>query len=150
MQASKDQGETWSAPLLLSDPSKDARFPWIAAGAPGRVAVVWYQNVNGVPGELLPDEWHVMLYESITADQDAPEGVTVQLTSEPNHLGSVCTSGTFCLAADRSMLDFFEVAIDLQGQPVVAFASSDLGTGIGLAVRRTEVHFVTVTGTSLL
>src|SRR5581483_2607110 len=47
LQVSHDHGATWSAPLLLSDGSKDARFPWIAAGAAGAVAVVWYEDTVG-------------------------------------------------------------------------------------------------------
>lgn len=147
LQVSQDLGETWSAPQLISDPSKAARFPWIAAGSPGRLAVVWYENVRGVPAELLPDEWNVKLYESIDG---GATGVVATLTKTPNHLGSLCTSGTGCLAADRSLLDFFEVAIALDGQPIVAYASSTLGTGFGVAVKPTEIYFVTVTGTSLL
>src|SRR5581483_3320319 len=159
LQTSHDLGATWTKPLLLSDAAKDARFPWIAAGAPGRIAVVWYENVRGTPGEMVPDEWNVKLYESLDAGGcdpsqagacGAPKGVVATLTKTPNHVGSLCTSGTGCLAADRSMLDFFEVAIGLDGQPVVAFAQSTLGTGLGVAVKPTEIRFVTVEGTSLL
>jgi hypothetical protein len=150
LTVSRDQGEHWSAPRLLSDPSKDARFPWIAAGAPGRVAAVWYENVHGVPGEELPDQWNVRLWESVTADHAQPASVTVTLTSTPNHLGSLCTAGTGCAAADRSLLDFFELAIAPSGQPVVAFGSSTAGTGVGVAAQGTDVYFGTVDGTSLL
>ncbi|MEA3201199.1 MAG: hypothetical protein QOE90_2627 [Thermoplasmata archaeon] len=147
LQASKDLGATWSAPKLVSDPTKDARFPWIAAGAPGRLAVVWYENVRGTPGEAVPDEWNVRMWESIDG---GAKSIVATLTASPNHTGSLCTSGTGCLAADRSLLDFFEVAVGLDGQPVVAFAQSTLGTGLGVAVKPTEIHFVTVAGTSLL
>jgi hypothetical protein len=150
LQTSADRGATWTAPKILSDPTKDARFPWVAAGAPGRIAVVWYENVRGLPGEMLPDEWNVKLYESLGADAGSGKSVVVTLTDKPNHLGSMCTSGAGCLAADRSLLDFFEVAIGTKGQPVVAFATSTVGTGIGIAVKSTEIHFVTVEGTSLL
>ncbi|MES2154824.1 MAG: sialidase family protein [bacterium] len=151
LAVSHDQGKTWSTPQLISDPLKDARFPWVAAGAAGRIAVVWYESVVGVPGEALPDEWNVKLWESVTADQVSPVSATVTLTQTPNHVGSVCTSGTGCLAADRSLLDFFEVAIAPNGQPVVAFASSTLGTGLGIAVQGTDVYFGTLQqGPSLL
>jgi len=134
-------GSNWSQPLLVSDPTKYARMPWMAAGGAGSVAVVWYENVRGLPGEQLPDEWNVKLWESITADAAKPVGITVTLTEEPNHLGALCTSGTGCLVSDRSLLDFFEVAIDHQGLPVVAWAASKLGTGFGFAVEGTDVYF---------
>lgn len=136
-----DRGATWDAPMLLSDPTKDARMPWVAAGSAGRIAVAWYENVHGVPGESLPDEWNVMMWHSITADAAAPAGSTVMLTSEPNHLGALCTSGTGCLVSDRSLLDFFEVAITPDGKPVAAWASSTLGTGLGVAVDGTDIYF---------
>lgn len=141
LQVSTDGGETWSERRLLSDPTKAARMPWAAAGAPGRLAVAWYENVHGVPGEVVPDQWNVMLWESVTADAAEPAAVTVMLTPEPNHVGGLCTAGVTCLALDRSLLDFFEIALDLEGQPVAAWASSKIGTGIGIAVEATMVRF---------
>src|SRR4029077_11889039 len=112
----------------------------------GRVAVTWYESAHRVPGEMLPDQWNVRLWESVTADQAQPPSVTVTLTPTPTHTGSVCTSGTGCAAADRSLLDYFEMAIDPQGQPIVVWASSTLGTGVGIAVQTTSVVFGGVTG----
>jgi hypothetical protein len=146
LAVSHDHGATWSQPLLVSDPRFDARFPWIVAGAPGRVAVTWYESMHQVPGEALPDQWNVRLWESVTADQREPKSAAVTLTPTPNHTGSVCTSGTGCAAADRSLLDYFEMAIGADGQPIVVWASSTLGTGIGVAVQTTSVVFGGVTG----
>lgn len=138
---SMDGGLTWSSPLIVSDPSKDARMPWVAAGAPGRIAVAWYEGANSIPGESLPDQWNVQMWHSISADQHAPQGATVRLTSMPNHLGALCTSGTGCLVSDRSLLDFFEVAITPDGQPVATWASSVAGTGLGVAAQGTDIYF---------
>ncbi|MHB8586524.1 MAG: sialidase family protein [Thermoplasmatota archaeon] len=150
LQVSHDDGQTWSKPKLISDPSKDARFPWIAAGAPGRIAVVWYENVHGTPGELVPDQWNVKLYESLNAAAPDGKGQTITLTSAPNHVGALCTAGATCAVDDRSMLDFFQVAISRAGEPLVAFAESTLGTGVGPAVKSTEIHFATADGPSLV
>lgn len=144
LSVSRDHGGNWTAPRLISDPSKDARFPWVAAGAAGRVAIVWYESVVGVPGEMLPDEWNVRLWESLSADGAQPMSATVILTETPNHVGAVCTSGTGCAAADRSLLDFFEVAISPAGQPLIAYSASVAGTGVGVAVQQTTVHFATL------
>jgi hypothetical protein len=150
LAASHDHGKTWSVPQLISDPQHDARFPWIVAGLPGRVAVTWYESVHRIPGEAVPDQWNVRLWESMTADGSNPKSVTVTLTPTPNHTGSVCTSGTGCAAADRSLLDYFEMAIDPSGQPIVVWASSTLGTGVGVAVQSTSVVFGGIaTGTPL-
>lgn len=127
LTTSKDQGDTWSEPRLLSSPDRAAIMPWVAAGAQGRIAVVWYENTYGMPHDNLPDLWHVQLVEMLDADTDAPQEARVQLTDEPNHVGSICTSGTGCLltAGDRSVLDFMEVAIKPDGNPVVTWASTE-------------------------
>ena len=148
LTVSKDKGDTWSPPKLISDPTKAAVMPWVAAGAAGRIAVTWYENVNGIPSDLLPDLWNVKLYESITADQENPTGVTVQLTSEPNHVGNICTSGTGCVGG-RSLLDFFEVAIDNNGQPVSTWGSSNQVGGVSRQAVPTQIYFGTVMGTPL-
>lgn len=147
MQVSHDAGANWTKPALLSTPGKDARMPWIAAGKPGRVAVAWYENVVGTPGESVPDEWNVHMWESVTADQATPVGQTLSLTATPNHVGSLCTSGTGCVAGgDRSLLDFFEVAIDTAGQPIAVWSASVGGTGVGVAAQGTDIHFGGLTG----
>jgi hypothetical protein len=141
LQVSKDGGSTWSAPRLISTPGKDARMPWVAAGKPGRTAVAWYESTVGTPGETVPDAWNVKMWESVTADMAAPVSKTVTLTSSPNHLGALCTSGGGCAVSDRSLLDYFEVAIDAKGQPIAVWSSSIGGTGVGVAAQGTDIYF---------
>jgi hypothetical protein len=151
LATSVDHGAHWSEPRLVSDPAHGARFPWVVAGLPGRVAITWYESVRRNPGETVPDEWNVKLWESVTADKTAPQSVTVTLTPTPNHVGSLCTSGTGCVAGgDRSLLDYFEMAIAPDGQPIVVWSASVLGTGVGKAVQGTDVIFGGIaTGTPL-
>ncbi|MEA3143396.1 MAG: hypothetical protein QOG31_720, partial [Thermoplasmata archaeon] len=142
LTASGDLGQTWTRPVLISDPAHAAIMPFVVAGASGRAAVAWYENTAGLPNDALPDLWNVKLWESITANQPQPVGVTVQLNGLPNHVGSVCTSGTGCVAGgDRSLLDFFEVALTPAGHPVVAWASSAGGTAVGVAAQGTDIYF---------
>ncbi|HUR64244.1 MAG TPA: sialidase family protein [Candidatus Thermoplasmatota archaeon] len=142
LTASGDLGQTWTRPVLVSDPAHAAIMPFVVAGASGRAAVAWYENTAGLPNDALPDLWNVKLWESITANQPQPVGVTVQLNGLPNHVGSVCTSGTGCIAGgDRSLLDFFEVALTPAGHPVVAWASSAGGTAVGVAAQGTDIYF---------
>lgn len=133
----------WTAPVLISDPNTAAILPFVAAGAEGRIAVVWYENTLGLPNDALPDLWNVRLWESIDADSAAPHSVRVLLNTAPNHIGAVCTYGGACLftASDRSLLDYFEVALDARGQPVVAWVSSAAGTAVGIAAQSVKAHF---------
>lgn len=135
LMTSQDQGQSWSEPRLLSDPAKVALMPWVAAGAEGRIAVTWYENVAGLPADVLPDAWNVFLAESIDALAPGAAFEAVQLNDAPNHIGAVCTSGTGCLAGDRSLLDFFEVAIRPSGQPIAVWTYSVAGTGVGVAAQ---------------
>lgn len=140
LTSSSDLGLHWTQPVLLSNPDHAAVMPFIAAGAKGRAAVTWYESTAGVPSDNLPDAWNVMLWESITADTAAPKGELLQLNDLPNHIGSVCTAGTGCLAGgDRSLLDYFEVALQPNGQPIVTWASSAAGTAIGVAAQDTTI-----------
>lgn len=127
LTVSKDEGDSWSEPRLLSSPSAASIMPFVAAGAPGRIAVVWYENTLGMPHDNLPDVWNVRMMEIIGADTDAPESVVTQLNDAPVHVGSICTSGTGCLltGGDRSLLDFLEVAIGPNGMPVATWASTE-------------------------
>lgn len=150
---STDQGTTWSPPTVLSTPLKAGIMPWVAAGAEGRVAIVWYESVAGAPNDAIPDLWNVELLEGLDMHKAPAERKTarIQLNDQPNHIGSVCTNGVLCVAGgDRSLLDFFEVAIGPNGQPAAVWAVSAAGTGIGVAAQGTDIHVRAVaTGTPL-
>ena len=135
LMVSQDLGQTWGEPRLLSDPDKAALMPWAAAGADGRLAVTWYENTYGLPPDFLPDLWNVKLWQTVDATNPEGSSVTIQLNDQPNHIGAVCTAGTGCLAGDRSLLDFFEVALTADGLPVAVWSYSVAGTGVGLAAQ---------------
>lgn len=150
---SQDHGATWSTPQLVSDPLKVGIMPWIAAGAPGRIVMAWYENTVGIPNDVLPDAWNVVMVEGLHMDRAsaAQDTLRTQMNELPLHVGSVCTNGTLCIAGgDRCLLDFFEVAIGPDGQPGLAWASCHGGTGVGLAAVDTTVYARTVlSGTPL-
>lgn len=139
LMVSEDLGESWSEPRLLSDPSKVALMPWVAAGADGRIAVTWYENIAGLPADFLPDAWNVMLWESIAAKDPSGASAKVQLNDMPNHVGAVCTAGTGCLAGDRSLLDFFEVALKQDGHPIAVWTYTIAGTGVGISAQGADL-----------
>lgn len=145
LRTSTDEGDTWSEPRLLSSPDRAAIMPFVAAGAKGRIAVAWYENTLGAPHDNLPDVWNVKLAELVDADTSEPQMQVVQLNDAPNHIGAICTSGLTCLATagDRSVLDFFEVALRADGHPVVTWAGTDAPlvgqvTGVKIFARGVE------------
>jgi hypothetical protein len=141
LTVSHDGGAQWSEPLLLSDPAHAALLPWIVAGDAGRLVLTWYENTVGNPSDSLPDLWNVKLWESIDADRGTPHSATVQLNTDPSHIGSACTVGGACLftAGDRSLLDYFEIALQPDGLPIVVWAASAAGTAVGVAAQSTQV-----------
>jgi hypothetical protein len=117
-------------------------MPFIAAGASGRIAVVWYENVVGLPDDVLPDEWNVKLYEGLDQLNATGPAKVVQLNGQPNHIGGLCSNGLACAAGgDRCLLDYFEVALTPAGQPIVTWANCSGGTGVGVAAKATEAYF---------
>lgn len=132
LAASKDDGATWSTPLVLSDDANFNVFPWIVAGNAGRVFVTWYEGVPILPDVLHVRDpvlaflvnWHVEVSWSLNADQAAPLFQRVAATGV-THTGPICTSGTGCLPGTRGLLDFFEMTEMLGGNVAIAYAGGD-------------------------
>lgn len=132
--ASTDGGVTWSAPTQVSDVPRSAIFPWIVAGAPGKVNVAYFVMNNVTAPDLgLPiTTWDIEMAQSLNALAPTP---TYQrhVVVKTFHTGSICTSGLACLGPqnlgfgnaptpfDRRMLDFFEMRIDLEGRAYISY-----------------------------
>ncbi|MGQ0535071.1 MAG: sialidase family protein [Methanobacteriota archaeon] len=121
---SRDGGSNWSEPRRLNADGTTAIFPWIAAGEAGRIVVVWYENVRGTSLQEA-GEWWVTAAISVDASANEPEFAAAPVGDRPAHVGPICTSGAACQfsAGDRTLLDFFEVAIHPEGYPVIAYAA---------------------------
>jgi hypothetical protein len=131
MAKSTDSGATWSTPVAVSAPTGSVVMPWIAAGAPGHIAIAYYQvfmqlGDRGPELGLADATWDVALAESFDADSATPSFSHSTIAANV-HRGSICTSGTGCagpktfgyvnapLPFDRQVLDFFEIALDADG-----------------------------------
>ena len=51
--ASSKNGVRWTKPIAVAHPGTTVLWPWIAAGTPGNVSVVWYQYDRPTPN---PDQ----------------------------------------------------------------------------------------------
>lgn len=115
--------------LIVSPPELKANtFATVSAG-PDDVAVAWYGSETpgawSTPG--YKGSWNV--YVARVRDLFGEPTVTVtRLTTEPNHVGDICTGGIGCTgASDRDLLDYFGIDHDIWGGVHVAYAHDGAG-----------------------
>lgn len=121
---------TWAAPTDITPETGDsAVFPWMVAGDPGQVDVVFYKANSGVNSNLSANSvWNVYWGKSNNALTGSRNINHVQISDHPNHVGTICTQGTMCGGSDsRSLLDFFTVDIDHEGAANVTWADDNNG-----------------------
>jgi hypothetical protein len=129
--ASHDGGQNFYGPWRVSSGAGTAVFPWIAAGDAGMVDIAFYQSASVAPplvanpsnpGALtggpnnMPANatWNVMFAQSLNANSREPVFTVSQASDHIIHTGSISNGGTFG-SSDRSLLDFFNVAIGPDG-----------------------------------
>jgi hypothetical protein len=145
---STTHGSTWSQPIdLTGEVGDSAIFPWMVAGDAGQVDIVFYKantglnsnvaavDASGNPSSCTPDGstcfanpsvWNVYFGQSQNALNTGPNFKTVQISSEPNHLGQICTGGLGCsTGGNRNLLDFFTVDVDHLGAANVTWADDN-------------------------
>lgn len=140
--ASHDGGQNFYGPWRVSSGTGTAIFPWIAAGDAGMVDISFYQS-NSIAPPLVADPtnpgaltggpnnmpagatWNVMFAQSLNADSREPVFTVSQASDHVIHTGSISNGGTFG-SSDRSLLDFFQVAIGPDG--LANIFSADNGT----------------------
>jgi len=157
--ASTDHGKTWSKPYTVNPGEAGAQktdgtadlFPWLAAGSDGNLDVVWYhgqggdttgyRNVGNADATKGPvTQWTVAFAQLTNATHADPLGGTAAPTVATKslavtpvmHKGNVCNNGTTCGitdTGDRTLLDFFQVAIDNAGRANIAYANDTAQPG---------------------
>jgi len=143
-------------------------FPWIAAGKGGLLDVVWYHGQGGSalsnkiyrdPGDA-KTAWTVAFAQlgsanNVSGGTAAPKLLTYNQAITPAiHYGDICQNGTFCSlvpvsgaplsTGDRSLLDFFQVAIDGEGRANLAIADNATAPGQNISA-----YLIQLTGYSL-
>jgi hypothetical protein len=150
------------------DPGQADVFPWIAAGKGGLLDVVWYHGQGGGPtsNKIYRDPgdgktaWTVAFSQLGAANQlakgtAAPKVLTYNQAITPViHYGDVCQNGTLCSlvpvknapfsTGDRSLLDFFQIAIDKEGRANLAIADNATAPGASISA-----YTIQLTGYSL-
>jgi hypothetical protein len=129
---SKDKGAHWSKPIKLDKLALgkgSSVYATGAGGAPGVLDVAWYQTDNGKPSDDT-STWTVHFAQVVGATTRHPKVTEQALTTISNHHGGICLFGILCGVApgssDRSLLDFFEVAINPKtGRAGIAYADNN-------------------------
>ena len=139
LSVSTDHGLRWGRPVRVTAGTPHLRtnvFPWVVAGSPGRVDVVWYgtQALGKCPKQPcgpggVRGKWFVMMAQSIHAVRAGrpnphPRFSRTTVSEISNHHGSICTFGIACGSADRGLLDFLGVAVDRRGAADVVWSDA--------------------------
>ncbi len=140
---SNNHGTRWSPAIKVtqntSQGGKVNVFPWVAADANGHVAVAWYGadvagNSNTVPASST--HWNVFVAESVNGHAISPVFAVSQATDHSNHTGQISTGGLLG-SSDRSLADFFQIAIDPTNHLVnIAYADNHAGPSVTYFTRQ--------------
>jgi hypothetical protein len=137
---STDKGATWSAPVRLDTSipltAGSSIYATGAAGAAGVLDVAWYQTDTGIPSTTnTTDVWTPHFAQVTGANTASPQIAEQAVTTLPNHKAGICLQGILCGigpgSSDRSVLDFFELAINpVTGMVEIAYADNAGRNGV--------------------
>ena len=144
LQESTDHGAHWTAPYRVDDAGGQDLFGWVAGGGPGVAVVAWY-HTNASNKDAITDDWVVDVAQVRGLKTKHPREIAGQASDHVVHHGAICTLGLFCgilpgSASDRSLLDFFKVAVTPSGRPAVVWSDNHRtgggpSTGVGYAMQ---------------
>lgn len=126
---STDHGRTFGKPVKMSTGSiRNANFPWVIAGDPGRVAVAFYGTTHKGDSTNNAGPWDVYVTQSTDFLSKRPHLQQVKVSEHPSHTNPICLSGLGCTAGsaqDRNLGDFFQLDMDpTDGSVVVLWADT--------------------------
>lgn len=123
---STDLGATWSkAKVVTAAPVATGVFPWVAARN-GTVDVVYYgTRTAGNSNTETSAVWNVYLARSTNGGSTYTQ---TQVSTQPNHVGVICTNGIACAPGTRNLLDLFENAIAPNGKAAIIYTDDTLTT----------------------
>jgi hypothetical protein len=139
---SNNHGTRWAPAIKVTQNTPQAGksnvFPWIAADGNGHVAIAWYgadQAGNSNTVSATNTHWNVFAAESVNGHAISPIFAVSQATDHSNHTGQISTGGLLG-SSDRSLADFFQVAIDPNHLVNIAYADNHAGPSVTYFTRQ--------------
>ncbi len=132
--SSSNQGDSWSTPRPLATPGLNTNvFAWPAAGDAGRVDIAWYGTAAHAPFPgngpcSVNGDWSLFLVQSLNFTDPNPSWTLPIPAGEHGiHRGSIQTlmGGQ---TGDRTLGDFLQLRIGLQGEANISYADSNSDT----------------------
>lgn len=143
MSVSRDRGQTWSAPVRISQGLTVSTYPTLVAGDSGRIAVAWYGTPD--PATARNDahgaNWYVYVALSTNATDDQPVFETTKVSELPFHHSSICAHQSLCEGMrispgtpfpdgyEQGIADFFRMAVDPSGALNVVWHDTTMPSG---------------------
>jgi hypothetical protein len=127
---STDHAATWSKPVKVDGNPADKGATVYAtgqAGAAGVLDLAWYQSDDATSPDDPNGTWHVDFAQVRGAASASPQISRSRISDHIVHHGSICQKGILCvrqLGDDRSLGDFFELAIGPDGLAQVAWTDN--------------------------
>ena len=125
---STNKAKTWSTPVKVDEAPMAAGAQVYAtgqAGAPGVVDIAWYGADAATSPADKSAKWKVHFAQVRDATSAHPSISRSLIAADPIHEGDICLNGLLCIAGgDRSLADFFELAIGPDGMAQVAYADN--------------------------
>ena len=163
LTVSKDTGITWSPPLQVNgNPANTNVMPWAVGGAPGIVDIAFYgTSVRGDPNSFpswynsrqaaTTVKWFVYFVQVQAATGSSPTIYMTQASEHPTDYGQLCTQGLGCTVSggDRTLADYFSLAIDASGAAHIAFDDLTNQHHGAALMELTQVAGPTALGTTL-
>jgi len=128
LSVSRDGAAHWSKPITVTPANlKNDVMPWITAGSNGRIGIAWYGSTTAQDGQghYGPDPvdkatWNLFYSESLNALSRRPAFSLTQVSDHPVKYGDISTGGLGG-TQDRSLGDFFQVQMGLNGEAVITY-----------------------------
>jgi len=129
LSVSTDKGKTFRAPVKMNSGGvRNAVFPWVIAGDPGRVAVAFYGTKTKGDSSSNEGPWDVYVAQSTDFLSKKPHVQQAKVSEHPSHTNPICFSGLGCTAGqaeNRNLGDFFQLDMDpTDGSVIVIWADT--------------------------